>query len=248
MDKSLDSLKAAGLLDVIEEWIKEERFVNEKTLQESFWLSEKEASLVLTYLIKRKLVEDTMTSNKGYRVVSFDLGLQIYLLDIDKEIIEAWKKEFEDYPEVEIVHEDFKRFMDTHDVEAVVSPANAYGSLSGGYDLAIRDYFGVEVEREIQKLIRQECYGEQPVATSLSITIPGTNKKLIHTPTMQTPSLIKDPFIVYQAMRVTLMEAIRLKVKSIVIPAFGGATGRVAPKKLAELMRKGYEQIISHLG
>ena len=44
-------------------------------------------------------------------------------------------------------------------------------------------------------------------------------------------------------MRTTLMKAIKNKIESIVIPAFGGATGMVPYKTVAKLMKMGYDQI-----
>lgn len=36
----------------------------------------------------------------------------------------------------------FTDFMDTYDVECVVSPANSFGLMDGGYDLTITMWFG----------------------------------------------------------------------------------------------------------
>ena len=68
---------------------------------------------------------------------------------------------------------------------------------------------------------------------------------LIHTPTMRTPEIIKDPRIIYQCMRTTLMEAIKYQAKNIVIPAFGGLTGQVPYNVIAKMMKLGYEQIFN---
>ena len=67
-------------------------------------------------------------------------------------------------------------------------------------------------------------FGEQPIGTSIMVPIPNTDKKLIHTPTMRLPSPIKEPLIIYQCMRTTMMMAVSNKIHSIVIPAFGGST------------------------
>ncbi len=68
--------------------------------------------------------------------------MQIYLLDINKEMTDAWHKCF-DSSNVEIVNEDFATFMSKHpNIEAIVSPANSFGLMDGGYDKAITNYFG----------------------------------------------------------------------------------------------------------
>ena len=176
--------------------------------------------------------------------------MKIYLLDINPNIINAFKSEFSNCEEVVIVLDDFKHFMDTHkEVECIVSPANSFGYMNGGYDKAITDYFGYGVEIEVQRYIQKNLCGEQPVGTSIMVNIPNTDgKKLIHTPTMRLPSPIREPLIIYQCMRTTLMLAINNNIKSIVIPAFGGATGRVSPSLIAKYMKAGYEQVMSQRG
>ena len=167
--------------------------------------------------------------------------MKIYLLDINKSITDAFKEAFDKYKEVEVVNDEFKHFLDTHqDIECIVSPGNSFGYMRGGYDLAISVYFGWELEKEVQRSIN----GEQPVGTSIIVGIPNSDKKLIHTPTMRTPSLIKDPLVIYECMSSCLSLAVKSNIQSIVIPAFGGLTGRVEPKVLAHFMEEGYKQVI----
>lgn len=186
--------------------------------------------------------------------------MKIYLLDINKNMTDAWQKYFEPFGEVEgieIVNEDFAAFMDKHpNIEAVVSPANSFGLMDGGYDKAITDYFGEELMRDVQKTIMIKWYGEQPVGTSITVPIRSRiipDKKrglmakkyavLIHTPSMRTPEQITDSRIIYQCMRTTLIEAMNQEVESIVIPAFGGLTGKVPCDVIAKMMFLAYKQI-----
>lgn len=169
--------------------------------------------------------------------------MKIVLLDINNEMTEEWKRVFKGFKDVEIVCDYFHNYLNNHDVECIVSPANSYGLMDGGYDLAITRYFGKELAKTVQNKIIKEHFGEQVVGTSLIVDIPGTNKKLIHTPSMRVPSFIKDPMIVYYCMRSTLMCAIKNNVKSIIIPAFGGATGDLSPDVIAIMMSEAYKQI-----
>ena len=61
---------------------------------------------------------------------------------------------------------------------------------------------------------------------------------------MRVPSKILDPAVVYQSMRTTLMTALGAGVRSIVIPVFGGRTGRVPDELAAKMMWLGYDQIM----
>ncbi len=158
---------------------------------------------------------------------------------------EAWEDAFRGYKGVTAHCCDFRAFIGQHpEVDAVVSPANAYGLMDGNYDRAISEEFGPALAEQVRAVILERFYGEQPVGTSFSVPIPGhENILLIHTPTMRAPSPIADPLVVYQCMRTTLMEAIRTSRKRIVVPAFGGACGFLPFKKIAMLMWEAYLQI-----
>ena len=168
--------------------------------------------------------------------------MEIILLDNKKEMCQAWRKYFSEFKDVKIISE-FLEFANLDDVDCYVSPANSYGLMDGGYDKALTMLFGVELQRRVQNYIINNLYGEQQVGSSIIVDIPGEKKKLIHTPTMRVPARINDPEVVYTSMRSTLICALKNNVKKIVIPAFGGATGRLAPDVVAEEMFKAYIQV-----
>lgn len=171
--------------------------------------------------------------------------MKIYLLDKNHGTTRRWNYYFSNAKDVEVVNLYLEEFLDMYDVECVVSPANAYGLMDGGYDRAITDYFGWELAEKVQSVILKEWFGEQLVGTSIIVDIPGTDKKLIHTPTMRAPSHIKDPMIVYYCMRATLMCAIKNNVQSIVIPAFGGNCGGLSSDIIAHMMKEAYNQVMN---
>lgn len=111
--------------------------------------------------------------------------MQLYLLDRSKTMVNSWKNYFHpvfvDTMSVEFIHDNFINFMEKHDrcIDAVVSPANAYGLMDGGYDAAITEYFGRDLQLSIQNKIIEEYFGEQPVGTSISIKIPNSDVLLI---------------------------------------------------------------------
>ena len=98
--------------------------------------------------------------------------MKIYLLDRNPLMVAEWKKYFKNVRDVEVIYNDFEIFMETYDVECVVSPANSYGFMDGGYDLAITNYFGEALMEKVQRLIIKNCFGEQPVGTSMFLSIP----------------------------------------------------------------------------
>ncbi len=170
--------------------------------------------------------------------------MKIILLDNKSPMCLAWKKYFKDIPNVKVVNEDIE-YYDLSNIDCLVSPANSYGLMDGGYDLALTRMFGNDLQHAVQNYIIDNLYGEQQVGSSIIVDIPNTNKKLIHTPTMRIPSPIVDSEIIYTSMRSTLMCALNNNIKTIIIPAFGGATGMVPFNTIAREMYKAYIQIFN---
>lgn len=168
--------------------------------------------------------------------------MKIYLIERNVQKFKCLKDAFK-HEDVELFNGDFKEFMKEKRVECIVSPANAYGLMDGGYDLAITEWFGNQLQERVQKHIIDDFYGEQPVGTSFIIDAGKDNQYLIHTPTMQAPQIIVDPRVIYHCMRSTLIEAKRNNIESILIPMFGGACGGVKPAVVAKMMLKAYKQI-----
>lgn len=171
--------------------------------------------------------------------------MKIYLLSNNPRMTSMWKFFFMNNPEITVICDEFNKFMRQHEVDCVVSPANSFGLMDGGYDLAITAWFGEYLQRKVQKYILDNLCGEQPVGTSIIVDADMNQMKLIHTPTMRTPAAIKDPLVVYSCMRTCLMTAIENKVESIVIPAFGDGYGLLAEEVVAQMMFKAYQQIMN---
>lgn len=171
--------------------------------------------------------------------------MNIFLLDKNKTTASTWSLYFRNEKNVIVVQDDFKHFMDNTDVECIVSPANSYGLMDGGYDMAISEWFGWDLMKKVQTVILEKYRGEQPVGSSLIVDTGVKGIKLIHTPTMRVPSIILDPQIVYQCMRSCLLTAIDNNIQSIVIPAFGGGCGAVPPQSLCTMMYKAYIQVMN---
>ena len=166
----------------------------------------------------------------------------VYLLSRSAGMVAAWEDAFEDADNVIAVHGEFARFMDEHpEVDCVVSPANSYGIMDGGYDHAITNYFGHDLMDAVQQKIAHEWLGEQPVGTSISVEHAGMT--LIHSPAMRVPSAFVAPMAVYHCMRTALIEAMRCRVETMVVPAFGAGIGMLPFDVVADLMAAAYFQV-----
>lgn len=176
--------------------------------------------------------------------------LKIYIVDRDHITCEKLKEEFDGIENVEIVQADVRRFYSEHkdEIDCLVSPANAYGYMTGGFDAALSDILGWDFQNKVQAYIKQNFYGEQGVATSFIIETDTPGLSLIHTPSMQYPSLIKDDMIVYYCMRSTLMCALQNNVKCVVIPVFGGLCGGIQPDISSKRLKEAYLQIMNNVG
>lgn len=171
--------------------------------------------------------------------------MKIYLLDRKAVMEDCWNAYFSNELDVTVVCDNLAHFLDAFEVDCVVSPANSYGLMDGGFDLALSEYFGWNLQERVQKYIVKHFKGEQPVATSFIIDTGIRGIKLIHTPTMRRPFAVKDPMIVYQCTRTSIMCALENNIESIVFPAFCGEYGEVSPKVIAKLMYEAYKQVMN---
>ncbi len=167
-------------------------------------------------------------------------NFEIILVDVQKELCKNWETAFNDFDGVKIHH---GYFQEVKEYDCLVSPANSFGLMDGGIDLAIRNYFGMRVQYNVRKLIEKEFYGEQPVGTSMIVdTEDEEHPFLAHTPTMRVPMDISKTDNVYNAM-FAMLRAVsnfnktnKFTINKVLCPGFGTATGRVPFKEAARQM------------
>lgn len=176
--------------------------------------------------------------------------LKITLLDNNSDMCACWNSVLKEYnyaeenyfPNVEVVNQDIVEYLreNNNHLIGIVSPANSFGLMDGGYDGAIRRYFeedyNIDIIPYVQEHIKEKFWGEQPVGTSTLVKLPVVGSYVLHTPTMIRPSIITDPRVVYHCARSCILEALRTECTHIVIPAFGGCCGKVDKKVVAEYM------------
>jgi len=172
---------------------------------------------------------------------------KLYLIDSKPELCEKWKQVFSSYPEVEVLTGDY--FQQSAD--AIVSPANSFGIMDGGLDLAIRNELGFQIEIDIQEVILNKYHGEMPIGNA---EIINTNHNkwsfLIVAPTMRIPENIGFTLNAYIAFR-TILIAInsfnksnpKRPIKSLVCSGLGTGIGSMEPVKCAAQMRAAYKLI-----
>lgn len=168
--------------------------------------------------------------------------MKLILCDTNKVLCQQWNKYFCKIKDVTIVNDTFTNLQE---FDCIVSPANSFGLMDGGFDLALINYFGYVLMQNIQKQIIADYAGEQPVGTS--IIVETGNKKhpyCAHTPTMRVPQVIKGYDTVYNAMRAMLLAVSKHKdITSVLCPGLGTATGQVPIEIAAKQMYLAYENI-----
>ena len=175
---------------------------------------------------------------------------KLYLIDSKPELCDKWRQVFSSYPEVEVLTDDY--FQQSAD--AIVSPANSYGIMDGGLDLAIRNELGFQVETDIQKVILNKYHGEMPIGAA---EIINTNHNkwsyMIAAPTMRLPENIAFTLNAYNAFRAILIAVNTFNeskpkkpIKSLVCSGLGTGIGSMEPVKCAVQMRVAYKLINEH--
>lgn len=183
--------------------------------------------------------------------------MNLILADLNEDLCNAWRKHFDDT--VCIHHGPFE---DVKDYDCIVSPANSYGYMTGGIDLAIARRFP-EVQNRVQEAIAERWHGYLPVGSSIVV---GTGDAEVMwcavTPTMILPMPI-EAHIVFNSMWAMLnaVEAHqrlfpelpdnatpdevaaygRARITTVVCPGLGTLTGCVPAEQAAEKMAMAWD-------
>ena len=176
------------------------------------------------------------------------LPAKVYLIDNSVALVEAWKAAFAALPEVEPLHGDY--FQKAAD--AIVSPANSFGIMDGGLDLAIRDHLGHHVQSRIQAVITDKYHGELPVgAAEIVATDHPRWKYLVAAPTMRIPEPITHSLNAYLAFRAILVAIENFNkaagergIDSLACCGLGTGIGQIPPAKCAAHMLAAYKSMI----
>src|SRR5262245_15476606 len=78
--------------------------------------------------------------------------LRLSLGDLSATVVAALTAEFAEIDSVEVVE---GNLLDLS-ADAIVSPANSFGDMSGGIDKAIDDFYGGEAQRRIREAIAEQ--------------------------------------------------------------------------------------------
>jgi O-acetyl-ADP-ribose deacetylase (regulator of RNase III) len=167
----------------------------------------------------------------------------INLHTFDASMAAAWRQTFSDVPGVSVVEGDILEGR----CDAVVSPANSFGFMDGGIDLAYRSYFGLDLQSRVQAKIRSEFHGELPVGQAMVVpTGHETVPYLVAAPTMRIPDRVDDTVNAYLAFRAALLAVLahndgnKASIKSLRVPALATGIGAMPIGRAAHQMHAAY--------
>jgi O-acetyl-ADP-ribose deacetylase (regulator of RNase III) len=172
----------------------------------------------------------------------------LILVDPVPELCDAFRRSFSEIPTVNVVE---GKFQDLQDYDCMVSPGNSFGLMDGGVDLAIINYFGLDLMDRVQAHIIQEYRGEQPVGTAFVIaTGHSKHAYLAHAPTMRVPMRIARTDNVYRAMQAMLLAVwnhnrlSKDQIGLVACPGLGTLTGGVRYDQAANQMAMAYNHFL----
>ena len=173
--------------------------------------------------------------------------IQIEFHDNHSGTAEALSAAFADLASVTVVHGDILRAR----ADAIVSPANSFGNMDGGIDLAYARFFPAGLEERLQAVIEDQYDGELPVGQATIVpTLHEAIPLMISAPTMRMPGNIARTVNVYVAFRAALLalerhrRVVGLDVVTMLSPAMGTGVGAMPVERAARQMRTAYDNVV----
>lgn len=190
------------------------------------------------------------------------------LRDINNELVRAWEEAFKDRENVHISQGDI--FKNAPAADAIVSPANSFGFMDGGIDMAYSRHFGWQLMNRLQETIMTEKNGELLVGDALIIPTCGQSywgktektswssfnqgtpiKFLISAPTMRIPENVSNTVNAYLAFRAVILAVQQhnknchssglAPIHSVLCPGLATNVGAMPPKKNAKQLKYAYD-------
>jgi O-acetyl-ADP-ribose deacetylase (regulator of RNase III) len=165
------------------------------------------------------------------------------LRDINPAVVAAWRECFANALDVTVSEGDI--FAEPAD--AVVSPANSFGFMDGGIDLAYSMRFGWDLQTRLQARLQADHGGELPVGQAVIIpTHDASFPWLISAPTMRVPMEVSGTVNAFLAFRAVIRavrdhnESASRTIQSVLCPGLGTAIGRMDPQTCSRQMYYAY--------
>lgn len=178
------------------------------------------------------------------------------LCAVDDSLTRAWRDIAADRPGIQ-VHQGSILEIGT---DAVVSPANSFGTMRGGIDAVYASAWPA-IEQRVRSAVLAFHGGEQPVGEAVVVPTGAVKPGwLFSAPTMREPgtTLPADTVHPYLAARAVfrmwhdgLLEdgrPVRRVIRSIAVPGLGTGVGGVSPQTCARQVAAAWDQLFADAG
>ncbi|MDQ2829023.1 MAG: macro domain-containing protein [Chloroflexota bacterium] len=181
--------------------------------------------------------------------------MEIILAAVDEPLARAWEQFCGDIDGVTI----FRGSILDVACDAVVSPANSFGFMDGGIDALYLDYFGLDIQMRVRRLIYERHHGELVVgAADIVETSDERIPYLIVAPTMRVPMVLHESVSAYLAARATLLlvlhglfpvggrqgQRVADHITTIAFPGLGTGVGRIGANTCARQVRAAIDDVV----
>lgn len=173
---------------------------------------------------------------------------RIVLIDAQPGLVTAWQQAFAEIGSIQILAGDYFQ----QPADAIVSPANSFGIMDGGLDLAIRDTLGYDVQSRLQEVIVEKYHGELPVGAAVIIET-GHDRwpHLVAAPTMRIPESVSGTLNAYLAFRAVLVAVKNFnlsggprRIDSVVCSGLATGVGGMTAQRCARQMLLAYKSVL----
>lgn len=128
----------------------------------------------------------------------------------------------------------------------IVSPANGFGLMDGGFDALLVERFGLELEATVMRAISRRPGGELPVGAAVFVeTGDPTVPFLIAAPTMATPQAVPAAHAWFAMSAVLKTASLHPEVTRVCCPGLATGIGRVSPDDAAAEMASAWRKWLS---
>lgn len=164
--------------------------------------------------------------------------LLVHFVDTNQAVVDALRRQFERFPEVEVSRGDITAMASG----VVVSPANSHGFMDGGVDKLYSAFFGPSLTRAVRDAVLGRPEGLLPVGAAVAVA---TGHSRIHhviiAPTMEMPEHVPASHA-YRALRAALrlMSEDESLGEALYSPGLTTLVGGVAPELAAAEMSEAY--------
>lgn len=174
----------------------------------------------------------------------------IILMDRRAALVRAWRRAFAETP-VTIRH---GNLLHAATGATLISPANSFGWMDGGFDDVIRRAYqqaGVDIMTRVQRAIATQTDGELLVGQALVIPTPeGPFTYLICAPTMRTPGPVPLSANAYLAFRAILLTVRAWNqahpaapLPPLYVPGLATGAGLMPAWRAAQQMRRAWDTV-----